>query len=110
VFWYFPIIPHLKCWFANKELELLQWHKEKHEQDSRMIRHPADATHWRNIDLRNPEFVIDPWNIRILMSTDGMNPFMNSSAHCTWPIVLMILNIPPWLCNKRKYIMISGLI
>jgi hypothetical protein len=23
VFWYFPIIPHLKCWFANKELELL---------------------------------------------------------------------------------------
>jgi hypothetical protein len=19
VFWYFPIIPHLKCWFANKE-------------------------------------------------------------------------------------------
>jgi hypothetical protein len=24
VFWYFPIIPHLKCWFANKkESELL---------------------------------------------------------------------------------------
>jgi hypothetical protein len=22
----------------------------------------------------------------------------------------MILNLPPWLCNKRKYIMISGLI
>jgi hypothetical protein len=19
VFWYFPIIPHLKCWFANKK-------------------------------------------------------------------------------------------
>jgi hypothetical protein len=26
------------------------------------------------------------------------------------PIVLMILNLPPWLCNKQKYIMISGLI
>jgi hypothetical protein len=23
VFWYFPIIPHWKRWFANKELELL---------------------------------------------------------------------------------------
>jgi hypothetical protein len=23
VFWYFPIIPHLKHWFANKESELL---------------------------------------------------------------------------------------
>jgi hypothetical protein len=44
------------------------------------------------------------------MSTDGMNPFMNSSTHSTWPIVLMILNLPPWLCNKQKYIMMSGLI
>jgi hypothetical protein len=41
------------------------------------------------------------------MSIDGMNPFMNNSA---WPIVLMILNLPPWLCNKQKYIMMSGLI
>jgi hypothetical protein len=44
------------------------------------------------------------------MSTDGMNPFMNNSTHITWPIVLMILNLPPWLCNKQKYIMMPGLI
>jgi hypothetical protein len=44
------------------------------------------------------------------MSTDGMNPFMNSSTHNTWPIVLTILNLPPWLRNKWKYIMMSGLI
>jgi hypothetical protein len=44
------------------------------------------------------------------MSTDGINPFMNSSIHSTWQIVLMILNIAPWSCNKRKYIMMSGLI
>jgi hypothetical protein len=44
------------------------------------------------------------------MSTDDMNPFMNNSRHSTWPIVLMILNLPLWLCTKRKYIMLSGLI
>jgi hypothetical protein len=44
------------------------------------------------------------------MSTDGMNPFMNSNTHSTWPMVLMILILPPWLCNKRKYIMMLGLI
>jgi hypothetical protein len=75
-----------------------------------MIRHPADATQWRNIYSRNFEFVINPRNISIAMSTDGMNTFMNSSTHITWPIVLMILILPPWLCNKRKYIMMSGLI
>jgi hypothetical protein len=32
VFWYIPIISHLKFWFANKEeSELLRWHKEKHK-------------------------------------------------------------------------------
>jgi hypothetical protein len=108
VFWYFPIIPHLKRWSANKESELLQWHKEKHKQDAGMIRHLTDATQWQNIDSQNPEFAINPRNIRISMSTDGMNPFLNSSTHSTWPIVLKILNLPPWLCNTQKYIMISG--
>jgi hypothetical protein len=75
-----------------------------------MIRHPTDATQWQNIDSRNPEFAIDLKNIRITMSTDDMNPFMNNITHSTWPIVLMILSLPPWLCNKRKYTMISGLI
>jgi hypothetical protein len=47
VFWYFSIIPRLKHWFANKkESELLRWHKEKHKQDDRMIRHHADVTQW----------------------------------------------------------------
>jgi hypothetical protein len=44
------------------------------------------------------------------MSTDDMNPFMNSCTHSTWSIVLTILNLHPWLCNKQKYIMMSGLI
>jgi hypothetical protein len=75
-----------------------------------MIGHPTDAMQWRNIDSQNPEFDIDPRNTRIAMSTDGMNPFMNSRRHKTWPIVLMILNLTPWLCNKQKYIMMPGLI
>jgi hypothetical protein len=80
VFWYVPIIPHLMCWFANKESELLRWHKEKHTQGARMIRHPVDATLWRNIDSRHLEFAIDLRNIRITLSTDDMNPFMNNST------------------------------
>jgi hypothetical protein len=48
-----------------------------------MIRHHVDATLWQNTDSQNPEFAIDPRNIRIAMSTDGMNPFMNSRTHST---------------------------
>jgi hypothetical protein len=111
MFWYFPIIPRLKHRIANKnESKLLRPHKEKHMQDARMIRHHDDVTQWRNIDSRNSEFAIDPRNIRITMSTNDMIPFLNSSTHSTWPIVLTVLNIPPWLCNKQKYIMMSELI
>jgi hypothetical protein len=84
MFCYFPIIPHLKRWFANKnELELLPWYKEMHKQDVRMIRHHDNITQWRNIDLQNYEFIIDPRNIRIAMITDGMNPFMINNTHNT---------------------------
>jgi hypothetical protein len=64
------------------------------------IEQHSDATQWRNIDSLNLEFVIDPRNFRITMSIDGINPFMNSSTHSTRSIMLMILNLPPWLCNK----------
>jgi hypothetical protein len=51
------------------------------------------------------------WNIRFGLSTDGMNPFGDmSSRHSTWPVALVIYNLPSWLCMKRKYIMMPLLI
>jgi hypothetical protein len=42
---------------------------------------------------------------------DGMNPFgEQSSSHSFWPVILCIFNLPPWLCMKRKFIMMSVLI
>ena len=40
-----------------------------------------------------------------------MNPYGNmSTSHSMWPVLLSIMNLPPWLCNKRKYIMLSTLV
>jgi hypothetical protein len=44
------------------------------------------------------------------MRTNGINSFMNSSTHSTCPIVLTILNLSLWLCNKQKYVMMLELI
>jgi hypothetical protein len=50
-------------------------------------------------------------NIRFTLSTDGMNPFgENRTMHNTWPVILAIYNLPTWLCDKRKYLMLSILI
>jgi hypothetical protein len=40
-----------------------------------------------------------------------MNPFADrSSKHSTWPVILTIYNLPPWLMQKRKYLLLTILI
>ncbi|KAI3740168.1 hypothetical protein L2E82_30590 [Cichorium intybus] len=109
--WYLPIVPRLKRLFANsKDAKLLRWHAEERKRDGK-IRHVADSPQWRNIDYEFEEFGDEIRNIRFGLSSDGLNPFGKmSSRHSTWPVLLCIYNLPPWLCMKRKYIMMSLLI
>ncbi|XP_022008035.2 uncharacterized protein LOC110907351 [Helianthus annuus] len=109
--WYFPIVPRLKRLFANaKESKLLRWHSDERKNDGK-LRHVADSPQWRNIDYKFPDFGEEIRNIRFGLSSDGMNPFRTmSSCRSTWPVLLCIYNLPPWLCMKRKYIMMSLLI
>ena len=76
-----------------------------------MLRHPADGSQWRKVDRTFPTFANEARNIRLGLSTDGMNPFgEQSSVHSTWTLILCIYNLPPWLCMKRKFIMMPVLI
>ena len=116
VCWYLPIGPHVKCLFSNPDTaQLMRWHAEKRVQDG-MLRHPVDSPQWRVIDRLRPlevgdPFGKDPRNIRFALSTDGMNPFGNmSTTRSTWPVNLSIYNLPPWLCMKRRHIMLAILI
>ncbi|CAH9079417.1 unnamed protein product [Cuscuta epithymum] len=111
VLWYLPIIPRLKRLFANaNDAKKLRWHAEERKCDG-MIRHPADALQWKNIDKLFPDFGNEPRNLRLGLASDGMNPFGNlSSQHSSWPVMLIIYNLSPWLCMKRKYVMLSLLI
>ncbi|KAD6795050.1 hypothetical protein E3N88_05946 [Mikania micrantha] len=111
ILWYFPIIPRLKRLFSNEnEAKLLRWHKDCRVNDGK-LRHVADSPQWRNIDHKYPNFGEEIRNIRFGLSSDGINPFGNmSSRHSTWPVLLSIYNLPPWLCMKRKYIMMTLLI
>jgi len=109
--WYFPILPRFKRLFANpKDAKLLRWHEEERKRDGK-LRHPADSPQWRNIDTEFTEFGGESRNLRLGVSTDGMSPFGSmSSQHSTWPVLICIYNLPPWLCMKRRYIMMSLLI
>ncbi|TYJ99669.1 transposase [Cucumis melo var. makuwa] len=62
-------------------------------------------------DLKWPDFGSEPRNIRLALSADGINPHGEmSSKYSCWPAVIVIYNLPPWLCMKRKFMMLSMLI
>ena len=74
------------------------------------MRAPADRSQWRKIERKYWEdFAGDTRNV--WFGLDGINPFGEQSRnHSTWPVILCIYNLPPWLCMKRKFIMMPVLI
>ncbi|XP_027067562.2 uncharacterized protein [Coffea arabica] len=88
----------------------MKWHVEGRTKDGRM-RHPADTPIWQSFDYQNPEFAKDSRNIILGLAFDGFNPFKSMNVnHSTWPVVLMPYNLPPWMCMKQPYFMLSLLI
>ncbi|XP_074356030.1 uncharacterized protein LOC141695703 [Apium graveolens] len=110
--WYFPIIPRFKRKFkSSSTAELLTWHSNQRIHDGQMC-HPADSPSWRNIDYRWPAFGSEPRNLQLALSADGINPHNNglTNRYSCWPVVLVTYNLPPWLCMKRKFLMLTILV
>ncbi|KAI9192769.1 hypothetical protein LWI28_027600 [Acer negundo] len=80
---------------------------------------------WKNFDIRYPDFASDPYNVRLGLASNGFNPYnfrlglasngfnpfgTMSIFHSTWPVVLMIYNLPTWICMKQLDFIMSLLI
>ncbi|KAL4030182.1 hypothetical protein IC575_008418 [Cucumis melo] len=109
--WYFPIVPRFIRMFKNLEnAKNLRWHAMDRKIDG-IMRHPADTPSWRLIDHMWPTFGSEPRNLRLGLSTDGINPFGDlSSNYSCWPVITTIYNLPLWLCMRRKHLMLTMLI
>ncbi|KAL6536147.1 hypothetical protein OROHE_012991 [Orobanche hederae] len=105
---YFQVKPRLQCLFmSSKTSKKMVWHKQKRIDDDYM-RHPADSTAWKDFGSEFPQFSNDPRNVRLALAADGFNPFGNlSTTYSMWPVILAPLNLPPWDCRKRSFLMLS---
>ena len=111
ILWYFPPIPRLqRIYMSETRASYMRWHKEELVVDGKM-RHPADSKAWKHVDATYEWFVEDPRNVRLGLASDGFNPFgmLNVSYSC-WPVILIPYNLPPWLCLKQSYWMLSMMI
>jgi hypothetical protein len=82
-----------------------------HKMDGK-IQHLTNGRQWKHFDLAHQEnFSNDPRNIMLGLSMNGMNPFREMrNLHSIWPVIMCIFNLPPWLCHKQKYLLLTTLV
>nr|XP_021842429.1 uncharacterized protein LOC110782571 [Spinacia oleracea] len=87
------------------------WHDKDRKKENGVLRHPADTEAWQSFDRKYPEYALEPRNVRLGLASDGFNPFGEKrSTYSTWPVILAAYNLPPWLCMKKEYLMLSMII
>ncbi|CAA7022576.1 unnamed protein product [Microthlaspi erraticum] len=108
---YFPVKDRFRRMFRSKCLaEDLRWHFTNANADGTM-RHPVDSLTWVQANDKWPQFAAEARNLRLGLSTDGMNPFsILSTTHSTWPVLLVNYNMAPTECMKAENIMLTMLI
>lgn len=108
---YFPLGPRVqRLYMSRHTAESMVWHAEHRPKDE-VLRHPADSPAWSKLDNTYPEFGSEARNVRLGLASDGFNPFGTMSlSHSTWPVIMSVYNLPPWLCMKQPYMMLSLLI
>ena len=108
---HFPLIPRLRRMFDSPSLaKMLTWHEDGRMKDS-LIRCALDSPMWAHVNNTWPDFAPDSRNLRLMLATDGINPFaQRSCTWSTWPVMVMILNLPLRLATKKFFILLTLII
>ena len=103
VLWYFPLISRFKQLFQSSQTAKdLTWHTNEREVGDKLC-HPADSPAWKLVDDQWPSFASESRNLRLGVSTDGINSHSTlSGTYSFWLVVLVIYNFPLWFCMKKN--------
>ena len=108
---YFSIVKRLQRLFRCPEIAKLFRHHKDYQSDTSFMRSVVDSPIWRWISSRWREFADDPRFLRLALCLDGINPFnMQSTTHSTWPVLLIMYNLPPWLVTRKFFVSLVLLI
>jgi hypothetical protein len=93
-------------------LKLLCFHSDNPNPNDGVMKSVIYSPAWKHIDSNVDEsFGREPRNLRFRMALDGMNLFPHTnSIHSTWPVLMMIYNLLPYLVTKKFFIQLCILI
>ena len=82
-----------------------------HEVVEGEMRHCSDSIAWKHFHTIHPDFAVESRNVRLWLCTDGFQPFGQSGQqYLSWPMILMVYNLPPWLCMKETSMFLTMLV
>ena len=95
-------------WIANS----MTWHVNASSvPNDSIMRHPVDSSCWKEVDRKSSGFASEARNVRLGLATDGFNPFGTmSNAYSCWPVMIVPYNLPPSLCMRKEFTMLTLLI
>jgi hypothetical protein len=108
---YFPLAPRLQAIFKSpRYARLMQW-AGNHRSSDGWLRYPQDGTAWKRLEYLCPFLKEDFRNVVFGLATDGFNPFgSNSASHSTWPVILVLYNLPPEVAIKSQHLLLSMIV
>jgi len=76
------------------------------------LRHPYDGKAWKHFDNVCPDFVADPWHIRLSLYFDSFTPYVQASTslYFCWFVFVTPYDLPPDLCMTKPFLFLTCLI
>jgi hypothetical protein len=88
------------------------YHLDHPNTDRSVMKSVANSPAWAHVESDvDPFFGVEKRNMRFGLALDGINPFChNNTQHSTWPILILLYNLPPYLVTKKFFIQLCILI
>ena len=110
---YFPLAPRLQrlCsvpWIV----ESMTWHANASSVPNQSVmRHPVDSSCWMQVNRKWPNFAAEAGNVPLGFAAYGFNRFgNNNNAYSCWPVMIVPYILPPSLCMRKDFTMLTLLI
>ena len=103
---YLPVIPRIQRLYMTEEsMKQMTWHKHDKRYNADKMVHPSDGDAWTHFNGIHHGKVEEARNVRVVLATDGFNPYgLLAAPYTCWPVFVIPLNLPPASClNSRTY-------
>ena len=96
---------------TEESTKQMTWHKNGKRYNPDKMVHPSDGEAWTSLNDKHRLKSDEARNVRVVLATDGFNPYgMMAAPYTCWPVFVIPLNLPPGVCFQPQNVFLSLII